>query len=174
MKYLKLFENFNLDIGDDTEIGKIQDVTDTQYQINGNWYAKKIVKKGVSKPPEKQQIKNRGEISPNMVVSAYANPLEYNKVKEYEDIFNADYLQHEFPPIEGFPFIIDEYDIGNVFMCGEYISNKYIGKYAWKVTDGHHRTMAAINTNIPYLETKLQYAYLGDETDYIPHEIDKN
>ncbi len=45
MKYFKLFEDYTkLNIGDNTTIGKIDDMTDDQFFIDGNWYAKRIIK----------------------------------------------------------------------------------------------------------------------------------
>jgi GNAT superfamily N-acetyltransferase len=47
MKYIKNFGKFNinedLEIGDLTNVGTINDITDTQYEINGEWYLKKLV-----------------------------------------------------------------------------------------------------------------------------------
>jgi hypothetical protein len=46
MKHIKLFEDYSkeLGVGDNTNVGAISDVTDTQFLINGTWYHKSIVK----------------------------------------------------------------------------------------------------------------------------------
>lgn len=52
MKHIKLFEDYNTDsklgIGDNTNMGIIQDVTETQFLINDSWYHKSIIKPSTS------------------------------------------------------------------------------------------------------------------------------
>lgn len=158
MKYLKLFEQFiDFKIGDNTTIGIVDDVTDTQVQINNNWYAKKIITKSdilVKKEP----LRNRKTINPNIIVSAFTNPIDESRVEYYVDIFNKYWLESDIEPIKGFPFIINEDDIDTLLMNNEPITSDMIGTYAWKLTDGHHRVLAAIQVDLPYLNTKLEYA----------------
>lgn len=161
MKYIKLFEDFG--IGDETEIGIVQDVTDKQVEINDKWYAKEIIKKG----NYKKELHNRKRIDPNLVISAFVNPIDKNSVEYYEKIFNSKRLNHNLKPILGFPDILNKDDIGKTFMNGESVTKEMVGKYVWILTDGHHRVTAAINTDLPYLETKLELKYLGNEEDYI-------
>ena len=65
-------------------------------------------------------------------------------------------LQNDFPAITGFPIIINQEDIGENFLSGEEITEDYIGKQAWKVWDGHHRVLAALNAKLPYLKVRLE------------------
>lgn len=160
LKYFKQYINENLKIGDNTNVGIIDDMTDTQYYINGSWYHKSIVKPSDIKP----KLVNRGRIAPNMVISGFANSIDRNKVEEYYHIFIESGLDNDFPPIKGYPIIITEDDIDRygVFLDDREITKSDIGKYAWIVTDGWHRTLAALKANIPYLETKIDFAY-GDK-----------
>ncbi len=170
MKHVRLFEEFNspkpLNIGDNTNMGIIKDVTDTQFFINGVWYHKSLVKPGDE--VKKEPLKNRGRISPGRVISAFANEINDSKIEEYADIMTREGLLHTFPPIKGFPIIINEDDVERfgAFLSGVELKSSDIGEYAWVTTDGHHRVLAAIEANLPYLETKLDPVYLGDARDY--------
>ncbi len=164
MKYLKTFENF--EIGDNTNIGVIQDKTDTQYQINNNWYHHTIVK-----PSDKKQnepLHNRGRINPNLVIPAFSNHIYPEKLEKYIDVFKSELLENDFPPIKGYPIILTTHDIERfeTFLNGDDISTSDIGKYAWIVTDGYHRTLAAIEADMPYILTEVDYSYV-DESDYV-------
>jgi len=177
MKYLlsyKLFEDTNLAMGDNTDAGIITDITDTQVEIDGNWFAKKIVTKipHTTNTSTVKKIHNRGTIDPNLVISAFTNPIDIDKMDKYTNTMKIDYLNHDFPPIIGYPTIIDENDIGKEFLNGDPITDKDINKYAWIVTDGHHRTVSAINSELPYIETKLDHSYIED--DYYTESVNEN
>jgi hypothetical protein len=104
-------------------------------------------------------------VKPNMIISAFSNPVDYDKVEIYAEIMKAEMLSHEFPPIMGYPAIIDENDIGNYFLDGEEITEEHIGKNVWMVTDGHHRSLASIKANLPYIEVELDYSTITDPED---------
>jgi hypothetical protein len=178
MNYLKsfeifnFFENINLSIGDNTNFGIITDITDTQVEIDNNWISKKIISKKLNIDKDTiKKIHNKGKIDPNLVISAFSNPIDSNKIEEYSSQMLA--LDHNFPPILGYPTIINDDDLGKSFINGIQISEKYFGKYAWIVTDGHHRTITALNNELPYLETKLDYSYIDDNyyTESMKHKI---
>jgi hypothetical protein len=74
-------------------------------------------------------------------------------------------LSNNFPAIEGYPSIINEDDIGKEFLTGEEITSEHLGEYFWNVTNGHHRTLAAINANLPHLLTTLDYSCITNENE---------
>ena len=174
MKYIKLFENYStLTIGDNTNYGKIKDETDTQFYFKndlfpkGSWIHKKLIKIDDTNN-ENKPLRNRGVISPELVISAFSNPLDYDKIEKYSDVMKDDMLSHNFPPIKGYPIIINDGDIMRFgeFLNGENITTKDIGKYAWIVTDGHHRVFSALKVGLPELKTILDYSYI-DDNDFI-------
>jgi hypothetical protein len=105
-------------------------------------------------------------IKTGLIVSAFQNEIDHEKLIEYRDIMSHEMLAHSFPPIMGFPSEIDENDIGNLFINGEEIQESDLGKKVWYVTDGHHRSMAASDAGIPYLEVTLDYSTITNETDF--------
>ena len=152
-----------LSIGDNTNIGIIQDETETQYQINGNWYHKSIVKP--SKNLKNEPLKNRGYIDTNMVIGAYQNDIDVNKLNKYIDVMKNELLSNNFPPIKGYPIIISETDIERYgeYLNGEEIQKSDIGKYAWILTDGFHRTLSALEVGLERIPTEIDYSYVNDE-----------
>lgn len=164
-EWKKMAEGGSLDmaVGDLTNLGVIDDVTETQYYINGTWFHKSLVKPSEELIKPKRNIPT--QIDPNLVVSAFENEMDWNKVNDYTDKMTADMMQHEFPPIKGFPSEITDEDVGGVWMNGDEITSDDVGKKIWKVTDGHHRTIAAINSALPYIETELDYATITDEAE---------
>lgn len=159
LKHLKTFEQLKY-----SNLGIIQDETDTQYLIGGKWYHKSLVKLTDSEL-KKEKLFNRGRIESKYVISAFDNPIDNIKLNKYREEFRNKGLQHSFPKIKGYPNIIDESDIDKTFMDGTEITKEHIGTYSWILTDGHHRVVAAIYENIPYLETMLDYSYI-EEDDY--------
>lgn len=163
-----LFESFtnSINIGDNTNIGIVSDKTDTQYEIDSTWYHHSIVKP--STIVKKQVLHNRGRISPDMIISAFANPIDQEKAERYARDMEDEMMENEFPPIKGFPIKITDGDLERFgeFLSGEPITEDDLGKYAWVTTDGHHRTIAALQANLPFLRTKLDTVYMADETDY--------
>ena len=167
MKHLILFENFaDLKIGDMTNLGVIEDKTATQVYCGGMWAHHSLVHAVAA--PVKEKLKNRGKINPHMVISGFANAIEPEKVEEYIQVMAEDGMSNSFPPIKGYPTIISKYEINEFgqFLSGEPITKAHIGKYAWITTDGHHRTLAALETNLPILHTRIDFAYTGDANDY--------
>ena len=109
-------------------------------------------------------------IRTNRIVSAFCNPTDPNKVEEYAyTMKNNDILcgNIDFPPILGLPSIIDEDDMDNEeFGMIDLDSRDYqIGDIIWKVTDGHHRTLAAIKAGIYQLEVELDYSCITNEKE---------
>ena len=103
-------------------------------------------------------------IKPTRIISAFQNEMDWKKVNEYTDIMTAEMLSHDFPDIQGFPYIIQEEDVGGMFLTEE-IEEEHIGQMAWKVTDGHHRSFAAIAANLPYIGVELDYSTITNEKD---------
>ncbi len=86
------------------------------------------------------------------IVSAFCNPVDDALVTQYMERM----LAGEKPPrICGYPSIIDEDDIGQQFLSGEEIQPQHIGLNIWYVTNGHHRTCAALEAGITYLDAKI-------------------
>jgi len=106
-------------------------------------------------------------VKPSLIISAFENPIDENKVEEYTNIMRNEMLSHSFPAITGFPTVIDDSDVGNYFMSGEEITEEHIGKQVWKVWDGHHRVISAIAANLPYIEVELEYAAITDKDEYL-------
>jgi hypothetical protein len=170
---IREYLNEQVDIGDDTNYGKILDKTNTQYFVKnnnfpkGSWIHKSLVKKN-DKPISDEPLRNKGFISPKYVISAFANPISPDKIEKYSDEMRLKLLSHNFQPIKGYPIIIDESDIERFeyFLSGEKITEKDLGKYAWVVTDGHHRVVSAFNVGLSQLKTSIDYSYV-DEKDFI-------
>lgn len=106
------------------------------------------------------------KINPTLVMSAFANPIDEQKVQDYTEIMQQEMLGHDFPPIMGFPRVISEEDVGEYFLTGEQIEDTHIGQKVWVVTDGHHRTLAAINAGLPYINTELDYSTVTNMDEY--------
>lgn len=148
-------------IGDNTNVGIVEDKYGDQFKVNGNWYHKSIVAKedkinDVVLGKTYNGIKVPETVNPKMVISAFSNPIDENKVDKYTNEMKQEMLQNDFPAITGFPIIINQEDIGENFLSGEEITEDYIGKQAWKVWDGHHRVLAALNAKLPYLKVRLE------------------
>lgn len=105
-------------------------------------------------------------IKTDRIISAFENVIENSKVEEYAEIMSNEMLSHNFPPIQGFPNIVSKEDIGEYFMAGGKVTRQDVGKLVWMVTDGHHRTLAAIQANLPYLEVTLDYSTITNEKDF--------
>lgn len=170
---IREYLNETLNIGDNSNYGKILDKTDNQFFVKnnnfpkGSWIAKGLVKK-IDEPIHDEPLKNKGWISPNYVISAFANPISQEKIEKYSDEMRLNMNNHDFPPIKGYPIIIDDGDIERFeyFLSGEKIRKNDLGKYAWVVTDGHHRVVSALNVGLPQLKTLIDYSYV-DEKDFI-------
>ena len=104
-------------------------------------------------------------IKPTMIISAACNEMDSDKIETYTAAFQAEMLSHSFPAIMGFPSVIIEDDLGGWFVDGREITEDCLGKVAWYVTDGHHRSIAAINAGLPYLETTLDRSTITDERE---------
>ena len=156
--------------GDYTNVGIVEDVTKTQVKANGEWYHKSIVRKVDNKKTPKDSNANYyndlivpKRIDPNKVISAFANPIDYNKVEKYASVFKEEMLSHNFPKITGYPYEIEKEDVGSYFLSGKEITKKEVGEKVWKVWEGHHRVLAAIEAELPYLETELEYSAITEK-----------
>lgn len=105
------------------------------------------------------------KVSVKKIISAFDNAMDWSKVDCYAQKMNQEMLHHGFPPISGYPTIISDADVGGAFLTGEEIGEHHIGEYAWKVTDGHHRSFASIQAELPYLETSLDESTITDELE---------
>lgn len=97
-------------------------------------------------------------IRTDRIISAFENCIERDKLEKYTELMQQEMLSHDFPPIQGYPMIIDETDFGDYFLTGEEIDESHLGLLCWKVTDGHHRSLAAIAAELPHLAVTLDYS----------------
>jgi hypothetical protein len=94
-------------------------------------------------------------IRTDRIISAFTNPVNPERIRSYIKQLE----ESDPPPIKGYPTIIDECDVGHEeFMTGELISEEHVGQLAFYVTDGHHRTCAAIEAGKPWLWTEPEEA----------------
>lgn len=147
-------------IGLPTNMGTVEEEYGDQYKINGQWYHKSIVKfdenytelentyNGLTIPKE---------VDPNMVMSAFANVIDNEKVEIYTIIMSEEMLGHNFPAATGYPYVIEDSDVGDYFVNGNEINEEHIGMQVWKVWDGHHRMIGASNAKLPYFPVELEY-----------------
>lgn len=164
--------NEQFDIGDKTNYGEILDKTDTQFYFKnkvfpkGSWVHKSLVK--IDDTILDVKIRNRGWIPPKYVISAFSNVISSEKIEKYSNVMSSEMMGNQFPPIKGYPIFIDDNDIERFgyFLSGEKISKDDLGKYAWVVTDGHHRVISALNVALPQLKTSIDYSYV-DEEDFV-------
>lgn len=112
-------------------------------------------------------IKVPENFNPKMIISAFDNPIDYNKVDKYtEDMLNEYDFEYTFPPIMWFPSIIDEDMVDNeYFLTGEPVSEDDIWKICWYVTDWHHRVLSAINANKKYIDVELDRSTITIESE---------
>lgn len=108
-------------------------------------------------------------IRTNRIASAFENAVDWDKVQQYAtEMRLQDYNsgQINFPPIMGFPSVIDEDDMNNPEFGLLDIDAPYEkGDLIWKVTDGHHRTLAAIEAGIYMLDVTLDYSCITSENE---------
>lgn len=112
------------------------------------------------------------QVETRLLVSAFANVIDEKKLAAYTKVIEEnDLLRFDFPDIEGFPHVIDENDIGKVFLSGEEIEGNHLGVSAWFVTDGHHRSLAFLENNIKHIHVTLDRAAITSKIDL--HNYDK-
>lgn len=96
-------------------------------------------------------------IRTNRIVSALPdNEVDYRKVEIYaQEMKENDELtgHNGFPEILGYFDVINEADLGIDFLCHydlptERITKKHLGLEIFRVTDGHHRAIAATKAGI--------------------------
>jgi len=105
-------------------------------------------------------------IRTDRIISAFENCVDYDKVEKYANTMKAEMLSHDFPPILGYPGIIDEDDVDEkMFLNGEVVENEHVGNLVWYVTDGHHRSLAAIEAHLPHLEVEIDFSTITSEAD---------
>lgn len=104
-------------------------------------------------------------INPKMVISAFENMIDYDKVEQYTEVMQSEYdFEYTFPPILWYPSIITEDMVDNedMFLSGDEITSDLIGKACWMVTDWHHRTLAAVNSWKTYIDVELDRTAITD------------
>ena len=104
-------------------------------------------------------------IKTGRIISAYANEIDWEKVEKYTHVMSSEMLSHSFPAIWGFPALIDEDHVGQEFLSRQPIEAHHIGQLAWIVTNGHHRSLAAINAGLPYIDVELEFSTITSEKD---------
>ena len=104
-------------------------------------------------------------IRTDRIISAFSNSTDFGKVEEYAQVMRIEGLEHDFPPIKGYPSIIDESDIGKQYTTLKSVEKEHVGGLVWMVTDGHHRSFAAIEANLPYLRVEVDYNCITNEED---------
>jgi len=100
------------------------------------------------------------------IISAFENVIDSQKVEEFKD---AMICGEQFPPITGYPDVIDEDDVGKVFMDGSEVVKSDVGQSVWYVTDGHHRTIAAIEAGICRLNVMMDMSCFTDEDELLKY-----
>ena len=109
-------------------------------------------------------------IRTDRIISAFSNPVDPILVESY--VWKL--AESNPPAIMGYPTIIDWEEHGEHFMTGEEITEEHDGELAWYVTDGHHRTCAAIEAGVLTidvepdstaftLESELEAYWKGDQ-----------
>lgn len=105
------------------------------------------------------------------ILSAFCNPLDTAKLQEYEERirYSEEYIPYSIPPILGFPDVITEDDVDSekVFLSGDPVTGAHIGILVWYVTDGHHRSCAAINAGLPFLLTEVDPSTFVNEEELL-------
>ena len=89
------------------------------------------------------------EIDKRLIISAFENPIDPDAVEQYRGIMEIQGIQG-IAPITGYPDKLTEDDIENgvTFINGEVAGGSDVGKAVWYVTDGHHRSYAALNVDM--------------------------
>lgn len=112
----------------------------------------------------------------NRIISAFANPVNQGVVDEYAILMKGNDIDtghNGFPPIKGYAAKIDHDDIENpdlYFMTGEKVTAEHLNEEVWYVTDGHHRSSAAIKAELNYIETEVDYNCLTTEVELLNYK----
>jgi len=95
------------------------------------------------------------------IISAFENDMDETRLEYWrEQDISA------FPPITGYPSVIDEKDSTyGFFMSGANITDDIIGQPCWRVTDGHHRTIVLLERKVRYTEVKMDPSCFTDERE---------
>lgn len=110
-------------------------------------------------------------IRSNRIISAFCNPIDKYKVENYtERMLHQDgYLPDAIPAIMGYPDIVDQETIDKnlCFLNGDEVTDEHIGQMIWYVTDGHHRSIAANDAELPFLNVEVDPSTFTVEQDLI-------
>lgn len=107
-------------------------------------------------------------INPRMIVSAFDNMIDSDKVEQYTEVMQSEYdFEYTFPPILWYPSIItdDMVTFQDEFLSWDVITDDMVGKECWMVTDWHHRTLAAINSWKTYIDVELDRNTITDPAE---------
>lgn len=113
------------------------------------------------------------EISPFKIVSAFANPVDTEKVSQYtEDMQETFDIEYTFPPIMWFPEIVtnETLEEHSHFMWGDEITEDDLWSLIWNVTDWHHRVLAACNAWKKYISLKLDRSTITNEDELMEYD----
>lgn len=113
-------------------------------------------------------------IKVDRIFSAFQNEISEDKVNEYAEIMKNNMLNHDFPPIKGFPSLYDEDVDLHRWMDWDNHLKPNNGDLIWNVTDGHHRSLAAIIAELPHLEVELDYSCIASDEDLKNYKIAQN
>lgn len=91
-------------------------------------------------------------IHSSRILSAFENHIDENSLEYYRQKSDL-----ECDDISGYESVIDEDDIGKLFISGEEVSNKHIGEKVLYVHDGHHRSIVAceLGINLSYITIEV-------------------
>lgn len=112
----------------------------------------------------------------NRIISAFTNPVDDAVVEAYAIEMKGNDIDtghNGFPPILGYASTINEDDIENedlFFMTGEQVTAEHLNQEVWYVTNGHHRTLAAIKAELNYIETEVDYNCLTTEAELLNYK----
>ena len=89
-------------------------------------------------------------VKTELIVSAYENDIDLDKLEEYTNYMSEMMLSNEFPPIHWYWSIAD-WSSQEYFMNWKELKDCKPDEEIFILTDWHHRVLAAIATNTPYL-----------------------
>lgn len=100
----------------------------------------------------------------DLVLSAFCNPIDEDRVTYYVNALDC-YSGIDVDPVTGYPTILDESDEGEYFLSGEEVTSEHFGQTAWRVCDGHHRTLAHIEAGREWIDVEVEYSAITSSAD---------
>lgn len=109
------------------------------------------------------------------IISAFENEIDHQKVERYVDRMSREegYFPHCIPAILGYPDVVSSEMVekGAFYLSGEPVSASHIGELVWFVTDGHHRTLAALQHGLPILNVSMDESTFTKESELLAYRM---